>query len=123
MDDATTASRAQTLRERYRSRLPHSLEELDGPVEGAVELPLHIVWSGRNHYSLDRPKSCMTLYRTVLAEGQREDYVALLDRGLLTRQWPVLRRLVSPYAREAWEEAFPELLEDAAPVRSGESAA
>lgn len=66
------------LRDRYRSRLPVRLQELAGPVEGNVDLPLHIVWSGRTSYSLDRPKSRITLYRTLLAEALSEDLVALL---------------------------------------------
>lgn len=107
------APRAETLRDRYRRRLPHRLEELDGPVHGAVDLPLHIVWSGRTNYSLDRPKSCMTLYRTVLAEGMREDLAVFLNRRLLLEQWPVLRRLISPHLRDAWEDAFPELVRSA----------
>ncbi|WP_311137557.1 hypothetical protein [Streptomyces sp. I6] len=79
----------------------------------ADDLPLHIVWSGRTGYSLDRPKSRMTLYRTVLAEGLREDLVTLLHHRLLAEQWPVLRRLISPCIREVWENAFPELLRTA----------
>lgn len=113
MDSTITAHRAEVLRDRYRSRLPERLQELAGPVEGNVDLPLHIVWSGRTSYNLDRPKSRMTLYRTVLAEGLREDLVALLHHRLLTEQWPVLRRLISPYIREVWEDAFPELLSTA----------
>ncbi|MET7651942.1 MULTISPECIES: hypothetical protein [unclassified Streptomyces] len=109
MDTTITNPRAEVLRDRYRSRLPERLQDLDGPVEGNVDLPLHIVWSGRTSYSLDRPKSRMTLYRTVLAEGLREDQVALLHHRLLTEQWPVLRRLISPYIREVWEDAFPVL--------------
>lgn len=109
MDATTTAPRAEVLRDRYRSRLPERLQELAGPVEGTVDLPLHIVWSGRTSYSLDRPKSRMTLYRTVLTEGLREDVAAFLHHRLLAEQWPVLRRLVSPYIREVWEDAFPEL--------------
>ncbi|MEU5714500.1 hypothetical protein AB0G71_01700 [Streptomyces sp. NPDC020403] len=89
--------------------MPEHLRELAGPVEGTVDLPLHIAWSGRTSYSLDRPKSRMTLYRTVLAEGLCEDVAALLHHRLLAEQWPVLRRLVSPYIREVWEDAFPEL--------------
>ncbi|MFC8422834.1 hypothetical protein ACFUN7_18505 [Streptomyces sp. NPDC057236] len=54
--------RAEVLRHRYRSRLPECLQELAGPVEGSLDLPLHIVWSGRTSYSLDRPKSRMTSY-------------------------------------------------------------
>ncbi|MEU6621612.1 hypothetical protein ABZ926_12665 [Streptomyces litmocidini] len=113
MDTTVTAPRAEVLRDRYRSRLPERLRELTGPVEGTVDLPSHIVWSGRTSYSLDRPKSRMTLYRTVLAEGQSEDMVALLHHRLLVEQWPVLRRLVSPSIREVWEDAFPELLRTA----------
>ena len=109
MDTTPTAPRAEVLRDRYRSRLPERLGELVGPVGGTVDLPLHIAWSGRTSYSLDRAKSRMTLYRTVLAEGLYEDVAALLHHRLLAEQWPVLRRLVSPYIREAWEEAFPEL--------------
>ena len=113
MDPTIIAPRAEVLRDRYRSRLPERLQELTGPVEGNVDLPLHIVWSGRTSYSLDRPKSRMTLYRTVLAEGLSEDLMALLHHRLLTEQWPVLRRLISPYIREVWEDAFPELLHTA----------
>ncbi|MFD7402302.1 hypothetical protein ACFV7R_06425 [Streptomyces sp. NPDC059866] len=101
--------RAEVLRDRYRSRLPERLQEPAGPVEGTVDLPLHIVWSGRTSYSPDRPKSRMTLYRTVLAEGLREDLAAFLHHRLPAEQWPVLRRLVSPCIREVWEDAFPEL--------------
>ncbi|MEU3759740.1 hypothetical protein AB0N12_31400 [Streptomyces albogriseolus] len=110
MDSTITAPRAEVLRDRYRIRLPERLQELAGPVEGNVDLPLHIAWSGRTSYSLDRPKSRMTLYRTVLAEGLREDLVVLLHYRLLAEQWPVLRRLISPCIREVWEDAFPELL-------------
>ncbi|XKK61936.1 hypothetical protein HFP71_03795 [Streptomyces sp. ARC32] len=86
MDTTITSARAEVLRDRYRSRLPERLQELAGPPEGNVDLSLHIVWSGRTSYSLDRPKSRMTLYRTVLAEGLREDVVTLLHAPLrLTR--------------------------------------
>ncbi|MFJ4492826.1 hypothetical protein [Streptomyces diastaticus] len=101
--------RAEVLRDRYRSRLPEHLQELAGPMEGTVDLPLHIAWSGRTSYSLNRPKSRMTLYRTVLAEGLCEDLATFLHHRLLAEQWPVLRPLISPCIREVWEDAFPEL--------------
>ncbi|MFD5618246.1 hypothetical protein [Streptomyces yangpuensis] len=97
------------LRARYTSRLPASLEKLAGPEHGVVELPLHVAWSGLRAYDLDRPRLRMGLYRTVLAEGQREDLVNLLNHDLLLSQWPVLRTLVSRHVRQVWEEAFPEL--------------
>jgi hypothetical protein len=51
----------------------------------------------------------MSLYRTVLAEGQHGDLTTLLDRNLLLDQWPVLRTLVSRHIRYVWEDSFPEL--------------
>ncbi|MFI1284672.1 hypothetical protein ACH4U5_28660 [Streptomyces sp. NPDC020858] len=102
-------SAAEVLHARYTSRLPASLEKLAGPEHGVVELPLHVAWSGLRAYDLDRPRLRMGLYRTVLAEGQHEDLVNLLNHGLLLAQWPVLRTLVSRHVRQVWEEAFPEL--------------
>lgn len=102
-------SAAEVLHARYTGRLPASLEKLAGPRHGVVELPLHVAWSGLRTYDLDRPRLRMGLYRTVLAEGQHEDLVALLNRELLLAQWPVLRTLVSRHLREVWEDAFPEL--------------
>ncbi|MCX5199268.1 hypothetical protein OOK31_36215 [Streptomyces sp. NBC_00249] len=102
-------SAAEVLHARYAGRLPASLEELVGPDRGVVELPLHIAWSGLRAYDLDRPRLRMGLYRTVLAEGGRDDLVKLLDRDLLLQQWPVLRKLVSRHVRQVWEDAFPEL--------------
>ncbi|MEU6556291.1 hypothetical protein ABZ915_39515 [Streptomyces sp. NPDC046915] len=99
----------EMLREQYARRLPASLEELAGPSAGTVDLPLHVVWSGRRSYGLGQPRSRMSLYRTVLAEGQRQDLVAFLSRDLLIAQWPVLRTLVSRPLRDAWEDRFPEL--------------
>lgn len=99
----------EVLRARYAGRLPASLHDLAGPVSGPVELPLHVAWSGLRTYDLDRPRQRMSLYRTVLAEGQYEDLVAFLDRDLLTAQWPALRTLVSRHVRQVWEERFPQL--------------
>ncbi|MGW1161009.1 hypothetical protein ACWD5Q_23570 [Streptomyces sp. NPDC002513] len=100
---------ADVLRQRYADRLPDSIDDLTGPTHGQVALPLHIAWSGLRTYDLDRPRQGMSLYRTVLAEGQRDDLIAFLDRGLLTEHWPVLRTLISRHIRTVWEEAFPEL--------------
>ncbi|MGX1543665.1 hypothetical protein [Streptomyces adustus] len=32
-------------REKFRRRLPESLDELHGPTHGVVDLPLHMAWS------------------------------------------------------------------------------
>lgn len=100
---------AEVLRARYASRLPAALADLTGPAHGQVELPLHVAWSGLRTYDLDRPRLRMSLYRTVLAEGQHDDLAALLNEDLLLAQWPVLRTLISRHIRQVWEEAFPAL--------------
>jgi hypothetical protein len=97
------------LEARYKSRLPGSLDDLGGPATGTVQLPLHVAWSGLTSFDLSRARPCMTLYRIVLAEGQREDVLRYLNRDLLLGQWPVLRTLVSRHICGVWEAAFPEL--------------
>ncbi|MEW1544956.1 hypothetical protein [Streptomyces tsukubensis] len=94
----------------YAQRLPERLDDLTGPTHGTVDLPLHVVWSGRRSYGLEQPRSRMGLYRTVLAEGQRQDLVGFLNRDLLIQQWPVLRTLISRPIRDVWENAFPKLI-------------
>jgi hypothetical protein len=80
---------SETPRARYLSRVPASLDELTGPAYGTVQLPLHIAWSGLTAFDVGSPKPRMTLYRTVLAEGQRGDLARYLNRDLLISQWPV----------------------------------
>lgn len=103
------SSVASLLRARYRRRLPPSLDELTGPEHGMVELPLHIAWSGLRVLDLDRPRQRMSLYRTVLTEGMRDDLCRFLNRDILLELWPVLHKLISRAVKDVWEEAFPKL--------------
>ncbi|MET9324731.1 hypothetical protein ABZX75_31940 [Streptomyces sp. NPDC003038] len=105
---------AVLYRVKFARRLPAGLSELTGPVHGVVELPLHVVWSGLRAFDLDQPRQRMGLYRTVLAEGTREDLCRFLNAELLSSLWPVLRTLTGPSVRDVWEEAFPQLRERAA---------
>jgi hypothetical protein len=111
LPEAAPVSRAAVLEERYRGRLPETLSDLTGLGHGTIQLPLHVAWSGQTAFNLDLPKACMHMYRIVLAEGQRGDVAAYLNRDLLVGQWPVLRNLVSRTVRKVWEAAFPELTE------------
>lgn len=96
-------------REKFRRRLPESLNELRGPTQGVVELPLHMAWSGMTSYDLGKPRQRMGLYRTVLHEGLRDDLPRYLNQELLIQLWPVLRTLVGLTVRSVWEDAFPQL--------------
>jgi hypothetical protein len=51
----------------------------------------------------------MSLYRTVLAEGMRDDLCRFLNKHILLELWPVLHKLISRAIKDVWEEAFPEL--------------
>ncbi|MFF2515902.1 transcriptional regulator [Streptomyces sp. NPDC058086] len=77
------SSVASLLRARYKQRLPSSLNELAGPEHGMVELPLHIACSGLRILDLDRPRQRMSLWKTVLAEGMRDDLCRFLNKGIL----------------------------------------
>ncbi len=66
-------------REKFRRRLPKSLDELRGPNHGVVDLPLHMAWSGMTSYDLGKPRQRMGLYRTVLHEGLHDDLPRYLD--------------------------------------------
>ena len=108
---STPNSRAAVLEQRYRSRLPRSLDDLTGPNQGTIQLPLHVAWSGLTAFDVSLPKRCMSMYHIVLTEGQRDDLTAYVNRQLLVSYWPVLRRLVGRIIRDVWESAFPELTE------------
>ena len=90
-------------------RLPTTLDELDGPTSGAVELPLELAWSGLRVFDLGDVKLLLGLYRIVLNNGSTDDFVRYLDHGHLVRHWPVLRKMLGRGVRDSWEEAFPEL--------------
>ncbi|MEV0636531.1 hypothetical protein AB0I77_16505 [Streptomyces sp. NPDC050619] len=96
-------------REKFRRRLPESLDELDGPTQGIVDLPLHMAWSGMTSYDMSKPRQRMGLYRTVLHEGLQDDLPHYLNQDLLLQLWPVLRTLVGRTVRTVWEDAFPQL--------------
>jgi Nucleotidyl transferase AbiEii toxin, Type IV TA system len=59
----------------------------------------------------------MHLYRIVLAEGQRDDVAAYLNRDLLIGQWPVLRNLVARMVRKAATEAIVAIVIDGLTAR------
>jgi hypothetical protein len=115
--EAAPVSRAAVLEERYRGRLPATLDDLTGPDHGTVQLPLHVAWSGLTAFDVERTALCASMYQVVLTEGQREDLAFYLNRGLLIRHWPMLTTVIGRVVRDVWEAAFPELTEGL-PVRS-----
>lgn len=93
--------------------VPDSLDELSGPTDGALVLPVSLDWSQQRRYDLGIDKDRRRLYETVIREAMSlDDLRSLLDAGLLVRLWPML--WLPPRARKLWEERFPELRQVAA---------
>jgi hypothetical protein len=106
---STPISHAAVLEQRYRSRLPRSLDDLAGPEHGTAQLPLHIAWSGLTAFDVERPSLCTSMYHIVLTEGLRDDLVVFINPRLLIGLWPALRKVVGGVIRDVRESAFPEL--------------
>lgn len=91
------------------SIVPDSLDDLRGPAEGIVELPVRLYWSaGSRRFDLSSPHEAADYCESVLdAASSRSDLVRYLNAGLLVQVWPVLG--LSRAKRAAWEDRFPVL--------------
>lgn len=87
---------------------PDSLDELQGPAEGTIELPHNLYWQpGGSVFDVSDYAQRRAAYRAVLNEGTLEDYKTYINKELLVRDWPDMnlpRKLVSQ-----WEQRFAEL--------------
>ncbi|RKN23616.1 hypothetical protein D7147_00700 [Micromonospora musae] len=90
-------------------RIPASLAELAGPEHGRVELPVRLAWSGLSRFDVGDPRQRLTLYRTLMDCGQREDISRYVNSELLRRDWPRMRRLTARRLISLWERRLPEL--------------
>jgi hypothetical protein len=84
-----------------------SLDELSGPVHGALELPHELVWSGRRRFDLDDDYDRAAAYKIILEEGREEHFRRYLNAWLLRRYWREI--LPARQVRALWEGRFPEL--------------
>ena len=84
--------------------LPEHLEDLRGPVDGSVRLPLRTYSSGAGPdrvFDLDNEAERIELYQIVLADGTVEDICGYLDHTELVRLWT--RLWLPAHVRHAWE--------------------
>lgn len=102
------AARGAWARHRPAVIVPASLEDLHGPVDGPLRLPLHLQWSGRREYDLSDDVDLVWLYSRAIREASTlEDLTGILHGPTLVRLWPELR-LPAEHVR-AWQAAFPQL--------------
>ena len=85
------------------ARLPDRLDDLHGPWQGVVVLPVHLTWHGLREFdvALDRPR--LLLYSIVLSQGRRNDLARFVNPHRLRDDWPQLRPLLSRPMRRACE--------------------
>ncbi|MEV6345432.1 hypothetical protein [Actinoplanes sp. NPDC051851] len=89
-------------------RIP-TWDEFTGPRTGVVELPNRIFWSGVPAFDVENAPRRLTLYTTLIGDGQRADLARWINRDLLVRDWPKIRMLTAQVLVRAWEGLLPEL--------------
>lgn len=89
--------------------LPETLEDLRGPVDGVVELPVRLYYSaGSRSFDLSSPDETADLYEAVMDKASSAgDLVRYLNPGLLIQVWALLG--MERDKRSAWESRFPVL--------------
>jgi hypothetical protein len=88
---------------RAGTRLPGRLEDLHGPQDGIVVLPVHLTWAGHREFDVSKDEPRLVLYSIVLSKGRRNDLARFVNARRLREDWPQLRGLVSRRTRRATE--------------------
>jgi hypothetical protein len=88
--------------------VPGSLDDLQGPASGVVELPVRLSWSGSRRFDLADLDQAADMYEAVLDVATTvDDLVSYLNADLLVRVWPVLG--LARAKQGTWEGRFPVL--------------
>ncbi|GAA2605447.1 hypothetical protein [Paractinoplanes durhamensis] len=83
--------------------------EFAGPAVGLVELPNRLCWSGSPVFDVTNPPRRLTLYTTLIGEGQRADLARWINWAHLIEDWPKVRRLTARDLIGVWEKQLPDL--------------
>ena len=84
-------------------RLPGRLDDLRGPWQGVVVLPIHLSFHGLREYDVAVERPRLQLYSIVLSKGRPSDLARLINAQRLSEDWPQLRMLLSRKLRRACE--------------------
>lgn len=100
-----------TERVRFRDIKPYevvgSLDDLHGPAEGTIRLPIWVRWLDDGDIDVTDLGGARMAYQALLAEGTVEIQAQLMNKSTLLRLWPQLS--LDSRVRELWESRFPEL--------------
>lgn len=99
-------------RVRFRDVKPYeivdSLDDLQGPADGEVTLPVDVYWSGsRDTFDVSDERERSVVYQAALSNGRRGHIIEFVNRELLIKDWP--RLALDPRVFALWTEQFPEL--------------
>ena len=96
--------KTQTFSARYRPfDVPDRLRDLDGPLDGVVDLPTHVRWSDPpRSYDMARRTDRIAVYEQVLEEGSLDDIRRFVSLHGLVEVWDDLYLPV--HIRSAWAE-------------------
>jgi hypothetical protein len=87
----------------HARRLPDRLDDLHGPWQGTVVLPVHLTWHQLREFDVAEQKPRLLLYSIVISQGRRNDVARFLNAQRLREDWPQLSLLVSSRMRRACE--------------------
>lgn len=90
---------------------PDRLEDLHGPSEGTLTLPLRVYWGPKGECDLGEPEDVIKAYQAILREAVRDDQEELLNAPLPRRMWSEL--MLPARCRDLWENRFPQLAQQA----------
>jgi len=87
----------------HAKRLPDRLDDLHGPWQGTVVLPVHLTWHQLREFDVAKQRPRLLLYSIVISQGRRNDVARFLNAQRLREDWPQLSPLVSNRMRRACE--------------------
>jgi hypothetical protein len=84
-------------------QIPDRLDELHGPWQGTVVLPVHLTWHELREFDVARQPPRLLLYSIVISKGRRNDVARFLNAQRLREDWPQLRLMISNRMRRVCE--------------------
>ncbi len=87
----------------HARRLPDRLDDLHGPWQGTVVLPVHLAWHQLREFDVAKQKPRLVLYSIVISQGRRNDVARFLNAQRVREDWPQQCLLVSNRMRRACE--------------------
>ena len=68
----------------HAKRLPDRLDDLHGPWQGTVVLPVHLTWHQLREFDVAKQRPRLLLYSIVISQGRRNDVARFLNAQQLS---------------------------------------